>query len=127
MNRERWTQLEIERATACRQTSPDMTVAELASYYNIEHAVVTMLFGEIEETTSRRKRDQRTTAFKWASQNVGAHIGATELAAIANCSLPTAHRIMESRGDVFRKIKRGTWEIRDPYADRKAEKQGDNI
>jgi hypothetical protein len=126
MNRDRWTELEIERATLCRQTSPEMTVAELASYYNIERAVVTQLFGEVEETSSRRKRDQRTTALTWAEQNVGVEIGAQQLATIANCSLPTAHRIMESRADVFRKIRRGTWEIRDPHADRKAEKQGDN-
>jgi hypothetical protein len=117
---------EIERAILCRQTSPDMTVQQLANYYNIERTVIHQVFGDTQEAapaTKPNKRKPAERAIIYAEQNLFAHIGAPTLAEAIGCSLPTAHKIMADRPDIFRKIKWGTWEIRDPQADRKAEKE----
>lgn len=118
---------EIERAILCRQTSPHMTVKELASYYNIERTVLHEVFPDTQEwahtpTARTQKRRPADRALAWAKQNLFIHIGADDLANAIECSRPTAYKIIQDRPDVFRKIKRGTWEIRDPQADRKAEK-----
>ena len=124
-------QSEIERAILCRQTSPDMTVQQLANYYNIERTVMHEVFPETQDCTpssvSRtQKRRPMERAIAYAEQNLFAYIGAPTLAEAIGCSLPTAHKIMGDRPDIFRKIKWGTWEIRDPKADRKAEKESNN-
>lgn len=119
-------QSEIERAILCRQTSPDMTVQQLANYYNIERTVIHEVFGDTQHAapaTKPNKRKPAERAIIYAEQNLFAHIGAPTLAEAIGCSLPTAHKIMADRPDIFRKIKWGTWEIRDPRADRKAEKE----
>ena len=121
---------EIERAILCRQTSPHMTVKELAAYYNIERTVLHEVFGtqegapEAGARTQKRRGNRTEQAVKWATDHVGQNVTPDTLADVLDCSSATARRVMDTRPDVFRKIRWGTWEIRDPHADRKAEKEG---
>ena len=121
---------EIERAILCRQTSPHMTVKELAAYYNIERTVIHEVFGTQEGAsdtsrhTQKRRGNRTEQAVKWAQNHVGQNVTPDSLADVLDCSSATARRVMDTRPDVFRKIRWGTWEIRDPHADRKAEKEG---
>lgn len=124
---------EIERAILCRQTSPHMTVKELASYYNIERTVLHEVFGETQESisgagsrTQKRRVNRTQQAVMWARERVGQTTNPDLLAPVLDCTPVTARRVIDSRPDVFRKIRRGVWEIRDPQADRKAEKEGNN-
>lgn len=126
-------QSEIERAILCRQTSPNMTVQELASYYNIERTVLHEVFGDTQKSapsahgrTQKRRGNRTEQALKWAAGHVGETMNPDTLATVLECSSATARRIMDTRPDVFRKIRWGTWEVRDPQQDRKAEKEGNN-
>jgi hypothetical protein len=55
----------------------------------------------------------------WCRENVFAHVSLADLAQIGNCSKEFARQKTINRPDIFRKLdKRGTFEIRDPQADR---------
>lgn len=118
----RWHQLELERAQLCRTTAPNMTTTELVAYYSIDQRVAHELWGIVEPANKQRKQKPAEVLATFARSNVFAHITSKEVCEMCECSTPTALRLLEARPDVFKKIKRGVWEIRDPQADRQADK-----
>jgi hypothetical protein len=100
-----------------------MTIKELVAYYAIDRKVAQELWGDdATPEVKARKVKPADALMTYARTNLFAHITSKQVCEIADCSLPTALRLLDARPDVFRKIKRGTWEVRDPQADRQAEK-----
>jgi hypothetical protein len=114
---------ELWRAKACQRTSPNMTIKELVAYYAIDRKVAQELWGDDATPEAKTRKVKPADALMtYARTNLFAHITSKQVCELCECSLPTALRLLDARPDVFRKIKRGVWEIRDPQADRKAEK-----
>ena len=123
MEKERFTQLETERANYCKESNPGMTAQELSAYYSIDRSVSAIVFGIIEQPKKTKRANYREAALQWATNNLFTEISSQQLAHQIGASLPTTLKIIDSRPDVFRKLGRGKWEIRDAIADRQAEKK----
>jgi hypothetical protein len=76
---------------------------------------------KLERKLSRA--DKQAKVLEWAANNVGAKIELTRLMEVGDIAYSMAKKITENRPDVFWKIKRGQFEVRDPEADRKADKE----
>ena len=123
MDKERFTQLETERANYCREANPGMTNQELSAYYSIDRSVSALVFGIIDQPKKTKRANPQQAAMLWAGNNLFAEISSKQLAEAIGASLPTALKIMDSRPDVFRKLGRAKWEVRDATADRQADKK----
>lgn len=71
---------------------------------------------------SIRREDQYGDILRWCKQNLFAEVTLANLQELSGLSAPTVRKFIESRMDVFRKLRRGVWEVRDPEADRMADK-----
>jgi hypothetical protein len=76
---------------------------------------------KIERKLSRA--DKQAKVLNWAAANVGEKVDLTKLMEIGDIAYSMAKKIVEDRPDIFWKIKRGNFEVRDPAADRKADKE----
>ena len=123
MDKQRFTQLETERANYCREANPGMTNQELSAYYSIDRSVSALVFGIIDQPKKTKRANPTQTALAWAGNNLFAEISSKQLAEAIGASLPTALKIIDGRPDVFRKLARGKWEVRDAVADRQADKK----
>jgi hypothetical protein len=123
MDKQRFTQLETERANYCREANPGMTNQELSAYYSIDRSVSALVFGIIDQPKKTKRANPTQTALAWAGNNLFAEISSKQLADAIGASLPTALKIIDARPDVFRKLGRGKWEVRDATADRQADKK----
>ena len=123
MDKQRFTQLETERANYCREANPCMSAQELTAYYSIDRSVSALVFGIIDQPKKTKRANPTQTALAWAANNVFAEISSKQLADAIGASLPTALKIIDARPDVFRKLGRGKWEVRDAVADRQADKK----
>lgn len=70
----------------------------------------------------RGRLDAREVLRQWAAQNVFAVMTVAEIAAAATVTQSQVRTMITERGDIFRKSDGRTYEIRDPHADRAAEK-----
>jgi len=123
MDKQRFTQLETERANYCREANPGMTNQEVTAYYSIDRSVSELVFGIIDQPKKTKRANPTQTALAWAGNNLFAEISSKQLADAIGASLPTALKIIDGRPDVFRKLGRGKWEVRDATADRQADKK----
>jgi len=67
--------------------------------------------------------DQYQDILNWCKSNLFAEVTLQQLQEISGLSAPTVRKFIESRMDVFRKLRRGVWEVRDPKADREADQR----
>lgn len=116
---------ERDRARMCAVTNPSWSVKELISYYSIDARIAADIFGvaQVEPDKKVRRSDKYGTIYAWCQENVFAQVSAAEIAELGEISYPTALKLIGDRPDLFRKIKRGLYEVRDPKADREAEKK----
>lgn len=116
---------ERDRARMCAITNPSWSVKELVSYYSIDQRVAAEIFGvdQVEPEKKVKRSDKYDAIFSWCQDNVFAQVSPNEIAELGEISYPTALKLVNDRPDIFRKIKRGLFEIRDPKADREAEKK----
>jgi len=66
--------------------------------------------------------DPRETLRQWAQQHLYEVLTVREIAESADVSQSQVRTMIAERGDIFRKSDGRTYEIRDPHADRAAEK-----
>ena len=67
--------------------------------------------------------DARETLRAWAAENVFAVLTVKEIATAAGVPQSAVRTMISERGDIFRKSDGRTYEVRDPAADRQAEKR----
>jgi hypothetical protein len=78
---------------------------------------------ELEVNCKTKRTDKYSAIQAWCKENVLAQVSAKEVAEIGDISYPTALKYITDHPDVFWKISRGTYEVRDPVEDRKKEKK----
>lgn len=71
-------------------------------------------------TEGAAKREAWGDLMAYCRENVFESVTVNDLEEVCGLSIPTIRKFIADRPDIFRKIQRGVWEIRDPEADRKA-------
>jgi hypothetical protein len=114
------------RAAYCISTNPDLPVTQVFRTYSIDSRVWSTYVenaDEIKEERRLSRADRQNKVLSWAAANVGAQVDLTKLMEVGDVAYSMAKKITEDRPDVFRKIKRGLFDVRDPKADREADKE----
>ncbi len=114
------------RAAYAIDANPDTPIPQVFRVYTIDSRVWDLFVENPEEMKTERKlsrADKQAKVLNWAAANVGAKVDLTKLMEIGDIAYSMAKKIVEDRPDVFWKVKRGEFEVRDPEADRKADKE----
>lgn len=72
-------------------------------------------------TESLAKADQYQRITEWCEQNVFAEVTINDLVEMSGLSSVTIRNFIKDRPQMFRKLRRGVWEVRDHLADREAD------
>jgi hypothetical protein len=59
----------------------------------------------------------------WCAQNVYAEVTVPMLATVSGLSKPSVRKFIDDHGDMFKKVEKRTWEVRDPKSDRALDKK----
>lgn len=70
----------------------------------------------------QKRAEKYTKAQDWLDSNAGAVVTTAQFTEIAELSYTTVLKFIDNNPQYFRKVKRGTYEIRDPQAERQADK-----
>jgi hypothetical protein len=73
-------------------------------------------------TEGAAKREGWGDLMVYCRENVYESVTVNDLTEACGLSIPTIRKFITDRPDIFRKIQRGLWEIRDPESDRKLSK-----
>lgn len=118
---------EILRAKYILARFPEEEPAKLLGKYLVVPTIATEILGmqpttELLSKTLKRK-DKYQTIVNWCKENVGSETTVFAVAEIGNVSYPTANNFIKNRTDLFAKIKKGSYIVRDPETERALEKQ----
>jgi predicted transcriptional regulator len=114
------------RASYAIHANPDTPVHQVLRSYSVDSRVWGDFVNDAEDMKQDRKlsrKEKHASVLDWASRNVGEKIELTKLMDTCAIAYSMAKKITEDHPDVFRKVKRGHFEIRDPKADREADKK----
>ena len=59
----------------------------------------------------------------WCAQNVYAEVTVPMLATVSGLSKPSVRKFIDDHGDIFKKVEKRSWEVRDPKSDRALDKK----
>jgi len=59
----------------------------------------------------------------WCASNVFAEVTVSMLATVSGLSKPSVRKFIDDHGDMFKRIEKRTWEVRDPKWDRVLDKK----
>jgi hypothetical protein len=115
---------ERARARYVLLQNPGVDPEKLFATYAVDRRVRAEMLGHEPAAPSRKRKDAyKALISEWAVSNTGAVVTAAELAAIGETSTSTARAFTVERPDLFWPAKKkGSYEVRDPKADREAEK-----
>lgn len=91
--------------------------------YNVQRDVIIHVGGQeppAPETKARRS-DKYQAIISWVEQNHRVQVTANEVAEAGSISYPTALKFIKDRPDLFYRIKKGLYEVRDPKIVRQEE------
>lgn len=88
------------------------SIRRLAGYTFIE----SLLNSTEREPVKRSEKYQ--AIIDWTQEHLYEQVTPQDVMSIGSISYPTALKLIGDRPDIFRKIKRGVYELRDPKADR---------
>lgn len=77
---------------------------------------------EVAPTRKEKRSDKYNRLFAWCAENPYRQVTPLDVAEIGDMSYPTALKVIKDRPDLFRTIKRGLYEVRDPKTEREADK-----
>lgn len=87
--------------------------------YSISMTIIREMCGEVEDSAPKRNRRQRWKAVeRWCGDYVGTTITPAMIAEVGEFSENAARTFMKDRPDLFTKVKRGFYLVRDPKAER---------
>lgn len=113
------------RASYALHANPDSPVVQVLKHYSVDQSVWTNFADDADIAPAQRKmtRAEKVAAvIDWAAENLGETVSLEKIMEDNSVAYSMAKKITEDRPDVFRKVKRGHFEIRDPKADREADK-----
>lgn len=114
------------RAAYCVYTNPDLPVPQIFKTYSVDPRVWEFFIDDVESVTFERRMsraDKVRNVMNWAAENVGEEITLDKIMEVGDVAYSMAKKITEDRPDVFRRIKRGCFSVRDPKADREADRK----
>ena len=74
-------------------------------------------------TQTLAKADQQSKMEDWCMNNVFAEVTIADLMDVSGLSSVSVRNFIKDRPHLFRKLRRGVWEVRDPDADKEADKR----
>jgi hypothetical protein len=113
------------RASYCIHANPDTPVIQVLKHYSIDSKIWPQFADNSDIAPAEKKMtraEKVSSVINWAAENVGEAVTLEKLMETHSIAYSMAKKITEDRPDVFRKVKRGNFEIRDPKADREADK-----
>lgn len=115
------------RAVYCFSTSPTMPTMEVLKYYNIDRRIWNRFLDNFTDDTrivaKKKRTDKYQSIIDWTKDHLFEQVTPQTIMDLADISYPTALKFINDRPDIFRKVKRGLYEVRDPQSDRKADKR----
>ena len=101
-------------------------IAKSLRDHMVSQAIIRQLVGESYEYAPKKKRGNSEAAvIDWARSRVGESTNPAEIAEATGLSYATTNKIVGLRSDWFNKVKKGHYIVRDPEAERVADKAGD--
>ena len=116
---------EINRAKCILARFQGEDEVTLLRKYSVGQNVITLVTGkEVGEPAPKSKRaDKYAQIVEWCKQNVGTETTIYEIAEAGGMSYPTANNFVKTRPDLFTKMKKGQYIVRDPQTERALEKK----
>lgn len=127
-NDERHLASERLRASYCVHANPDLPIPQIFKSYSVDPKVWEFFIEDVDAVKFERRQsraDKVKNVLNWATENVGEEITLDRIMEVGDVSYSMAKKITEDRPDVFRKIKRGCFSVRDPKADREADRRAE--
>jgi hypothetical protein len=111
------------RAGYCVISNSSTNLMEVFKQYSIDRRVWNFFVDDVPEDGQvfgrRQKRtDKYQSIVDWTKEHLFEQITPNSIMEVGEISYPTALKFINDRPDLFRKIKRGVYEVRDPQADR---------
>ena len=69
------------------------------------------------------RSDQYESIVRWCSNHIFEEVTLADLERVSGLSVASVRKFIGERPDLFRRLRRGVWEVRDPKADREADQQ----
>ena len=69
------------------------------------------------------RSDQYEMIINWCRNHIFEEVTVADLEKVSGLSAPSVRKFIGERADIFRKLQRGVWEVRDPKSDREADKR----
>lgn len=89
--------------------------------YGVATSIINELGVEVVEYVPKaRKAAKQDKLVEWAKANIGQTTNGNHLAEEASVSYATANKFIQTRRDIFSRIKRGQYLVKDPAAERTA-------
>lgn len=116
---------EINRAKCILGRYPDEEEVTLLRKFSVGQNIITLVTGkEVAQPTPKAKRTEKyAQIIDWCKENVGTETSIYEVAEAGNVSYPTANNFVKTRPDLFTKVKKGLYVVRDPETERALEKK----
>lgn len=95
----------------------------ILSQYMIPESVIAKVNPDFSGFEPKQRRsDKYVQVYQWLDSNPGVEVTTAGLTEVADISYSTALKFIENNPQYFRKVKRGTYQVRDPKAERDADK-----
>ncbi len=116
---------EVLRAKYVLQKHGNENHASVLSQYGVGAETIKELTGFDGGFVARKEKrsDKYAKILAWCKEHVGQETNVYEIAEVGEVSYPTANNFVKDRVDLFTKVKKGQYIVRDPESDRAAEKQ----
>jgi hypothetical protein len=115
---------EIYRGKTLLATHPDEEPTSLMNKYSFGNSIIELLTGSnYEGPTPKAKRVSKYSKIEdWCAENIGAETTVYQIAEVGEVSYPTANNFVKTRVDLFHKVKKGLYIVRDPKTEREMDK-----
>ena len=118
---------EILRAKYILARFPEEDPRQLLSKYLVVPTVASEILGTAQvgpvAKISGKRQSKYQAITSWCEENVGAETTVYQIAEVGEVSYPTANNFVKNRPDLFAKVKKGSYIVRDPKTERALEKK----
>jgi hypothetical protein len=115
-----WTLSEQLRAHYIMASNPEANPATILRQYGVPAGIIEKIVGEAPVDHQRRQKrsDKYQSMIDWCLDHPLEQTSVDALSEIGGVSYPTALKFINDRIDLFRKVKRGIYEVRDVKTER---------
>ena len=126
--RDKWFTLsETLRASYILASNKDANPATILRHYGIPTTVIATILGDTDDCNAPQRKQKRAdkyqTIIDWCYDHALEQVSVNQIAEVGQVTYPTALKFINDRVDLFRKVKRGVYEVRDAKAERAEKKK----